>query len=160
MGTTPTLQAPQHIQNRFVVIVRRPFLRDLLAWFEATRSFGDSADLGKFINEIIEERLVHFRSLKIRPKGVMESLGEEKSQPTPKRNGGQHYDQRRKLSPEDKQVAIYLRGAEKLTIAAIADRLRCGRSTIRRALDAYDEHEFEAATCACSQASRGPREDK
>jgi hypothetical protein len=130
LATAQSTLQPQP-STKYVVFIRKAFLKDLLEWFEATGG-AYSLDLSKFLTEIIEERLAEYRSLRIKPKLA----------PGFKKNGEtirqDNYVHQRQLSPAQVQQILHLR--LELSIEDLARRFQCGRTTIRRMLERYDRH--------------------
>jgi Homeodomain-like domain-containing protein len=132
--TLESAQTAQSIPNWFTVCIVNELLRDLAAMHEAVG--GERAvSLGTFVSQLVEERIVHFRSLRIKPSLDATSFNaEDEETPSP----GNHYIHKCLLSTEQKQQILFLRD-EGMSVDDLAKRFHCGRSTIRRILAAYDE---------------------
>jgi hypothetical protein len=142
--TSQTLQASQPVPNRIPVFIPDALLSDLIQMYEA---IGAKRAMGfdSFVSEIVVERIVHFRSLRIKPSV---DLNFKREGENTKESNYIHQD---RLSPQAIQQILHLRHVEGVSTHDLAKRFRCSRSTIRRFLAEYERREHNPSAIAASE---------
>jgi hypothetical protein len=135
--TAQTVQTLQPIPNRIPVRIPDPLLPDLAAMYAA---IGGERTLSfySFVSQLVVERIVHYRSMRIKPSSLLDNFEEEGAAAEQRDDDRIH---KRQLSAEDIQRAIHLRFTQGVSVAGIAIRLSCGISTVRRVCDEYERRQ-------------------
>jgi len=124
----------------FTASIQKSLLPDLAEMFKCARRGDSCLDLSEYLGSLIASHIADFRRMRIRPElSFIDNLDDEGIP------AGKDVPSGYKLSAEEVQRAIHLFFSERIPIGDIATRLGRGRSSIRRAIEAYESrqhHDF------------------